>query len=87
MWTTETEWTSEPSELDEDEELTGRTRDCQHMYYGYRVVKTQNGNFRLEKSELVNDILSIKDRYPYIKEKFIEVVRGEPIDYKPVYQK
>ena len=87
MWTTETEWTAEPELLDEDDELTGKARDCHHMYYGYRVYKDENGKLRLQKSPLVDDIFTIRDRYPYIKEKFVEIIHGEERDYQPVYTK
>ena len=49
MWTTETEWTSDPTDID-DGELTGNMRDCHHMYYGYRVTRNINGKLRLERS-------------------------------------
>ena len=86
MWTTETEWTSDPTDID-DGELTGNMRDCHHMYYGYRVTRNKNGKLRLERSPLVDDILTIKNEYPYIKEKFVDVVYSDPIEYQTVYQK
>ena len=86
MWTTETEWTSDPKDID-DGELTGNMRDCHHMYYGYRVTRNKNGKLRLERSPLVDDILTIKNEYPYIKEKFVDVVYSDPIEYQTVYQK
>lgn len=68
----DTDWTSKPT----NEDLTGETRICHHMFYGYKIVK-ENGILHLEKSPLVDDLLEIKDEYPYFKEKYIEKVYFE----------
>lgn len=65
-----TEWTDNPN----GEDLTGNERICHHMYFGYRIFKNSDGTYSLDKSPLVDDLLSIKDEYPYFKEKYVKQV-------------
>lgn len=47
--------------------LTGNVRDVDYKYIGYRIGKTKDGKRALVKSKLVDNLLDIKDRYPYFK--------------------
>ena len=70
---TEYDWTSDP----EDEDLTGETRICHHMFYAYKIVRATDGHLYTKKSPLVDNLLEIRDEYPYITEDFIEKVYYE----------
>lgn len=65
--------------------LTGETRVCHHMYYGYRVYQDENGKYKMEKSELVDDISELPPEYQYISGDFTTVVNSdtkEELDYE-----
>lgn len=51
-----------------DSDNTGKTRLYHHRYYGYRIV-FENGKYKVEKSQAVDDIRSIINDYPYFTEK------------------
>ena len=47
--------------------LTGIVRDVKYQYKAYKVVTNEKGKQGLQESELVDNILAIKDEYPYFK--------------------
>lgn len=74
-------WTSDPNHG----RLTGETRICHYKYYGYKIVVNEKGKYELIKSELVDDINTIINEYPYIKAKYYIVVNydnNQVIDYE-----
>ena len=42
-------------------------RDVNYKYRAYKIVTNKKGKQKLEESELVDDITTIKDEYPYFK--------------------
>jgi hypothetical protein len=60
---TSSDWSTDPDVLD----ATGRARDTNYQYYGYKLVEKENGSFELVRSELVDDIFDIANEYPYFK--------------------
>lgn len=79
--TTHHSWTTDP----EHSRLTGEERLCHYVYNGYKVEKNENGKYQLIPSEDVEDLLTIKDDYPYMKEKFYKTIvigTGEEADYE-----
>lgn len=60
---TECDFTSDPTHSN----LTGNIRDVDYQYKAYKLTTKENGNFSLQESELVDDLLSIKNEYPYFK--------------------
>ena len=58
-------WTTNPY----DPNNTGRTRLYHHKFYGYRII-CENGKFKLEQSELVDDVREVINSYPYFTEDF-----------------
>lgn len=75
-------WTSNPNK----ENLTGEERDCHYVYYGYKIIKNDNGDYELVKSKPVDSITELPEGYDYIKGKFYDVVnlydRNEILDYE-----
>ncbi len=61
--------------------LTGKTRQRHYMYIGYQVVD-ENGKYKVIESEPVDDLLSIKDDYPYFKENGYQIINKEEIYQK-----
>ena len=51
----------------ERSDLTGMVRDVNYKYRAYKIVTNKKGKQKLEESELVDDITTIKDEYPYFK--------------------
>lgn len=47
--------------------LTGVVRDVSYQYKAYKLSKNKNGKDILIESGLVNNLLEIKDEYPYFK--------------------
>ena len=47
--------------------LTGKVRDVNYKYRAYKIVTSKKGKQKIEESELVDDITTIKDEYPYFK--------------------
>ncbi len=74
-------WTTDTSK-----NLTGETRICHYIYYGYKVVENISGSFDLTKSEPVDDLSELPSDYEYIKEKFYKVVnlndKDKELDYE-----
>lgn len=62
---------------DQTRNLTGETRTCHHMYYGYRIYQDDNGKYKMEKSELVDDITELPPEYKYVGKDFTEIVNLE----------
>lgn len=50
----------------------GNARDCYYIYEAYKIENNQ-----LIKSNKVDNILDIKDEYPYIKINYYEIVKGD----------
>lgn len=63
-------WTSDPNHIN----LTGETRVCHHVYSAYQIAKNEKGKYVLISSPEVDDIFTVKDDYPYIKERFVKIV-------------
>lgn len=47
--------------------LTGRARDVDYKYKGYKIGENKRGKTIIIESELVDDLVDIKDEYPYFK--------------------
>lgn len=54
----------------------GYARDCYYLYEAYKITE-KDGEYYLEKSDPVNNILDIKDDYPYIKVNYYKVIKGD----------
>ena len=79
--TTHYSWTADRNHS----RLTGEERNCHYVYTGYKVEKNDKGKYVLIEREPVDDILSIRDEYPYFKEKVAKVVNSashEELDYE-----
>lgn len=70
---TDYSWTTNP----EHSQLTGETRLCHHVYTAYKIVKNEEGNYIAIESPQVDDILSIKDEYPYFKENYTTIIKRD----------
>ena len=67
-------WTTDPNHKN----LTGRTRLCHHIYYGYKVVYNHAGNMCFDKSEPVDNIYDLPEEYDYFfLDKMDEIVKIE----------
>lgn len=65
--------------------LTGETRLCHYEYISYKIEIDENGKYVLIPGSEKQDIISTKDEYPYILEKFYKVVNlsdGCEVDYE-----
>lgn len=74
-------WTTNPDRTG----LTGETRVCHHMYQAYKIEYDEKGKPVLIKSPVVEDLTTIMDEYPYIKENFTVIVNledGQEVDYE-----
>ncbi len=73
-------WTSNP----DHSRLTGETRLCRYVYVAYKVEVDERGKYVLIPSPQVDDLTTVMDEYPYVKEKFYKVVNiyGEEVDYE-----
>lgn len=47
--------------------LTGNIYDIDYQYKAYKIITDEEGNPHLQESEPVDDLLSIKNNYPYFK--------------------
>lgn len=70
-WTTDSEHSG----------LTGEERVCRFVYIGYKIEKDEYGNYILIPSVNVDDLLTIKDEYPYIKEEFYKTIDVSTLEY------
>ena len=73
-------WTTDTSR-----NLTGETRTCHHMYYGYKVTQDANGKYHMEKSELVDDLMELPSEYEYVGKNFTTIINlenKEALDYE-----
>lgn len=52
------------------EGLTGEERNVHHMYYGYKVVKDENGVYQMIRSPYVDSLSDLPEGYDYIGEEF-----------------
>lgn len=50
-----------------DSRVTGNVRDVNYKYVGYRIGKNKEGKTALFKSKEVDDLMVIKDKYPYFR--------------------
>ncbi|MBP5678691.1 MAG: hypothetical protein J6X28_02555 [Bacilli bacterium] len=66
-------WTTDPTHPG----LTGEVRNCHPMHFAYDVEKDENGNRKLVKSPLVENIIDVEEDYPMFTEDFTEIVRTE----------
>ncbi len=73
-------WTDNPNHS----RLTGETRMCHHVYQAYDIAKDDKGKYVLIASDKVDDITTVMDEYPYIKEKYCVIVTldGQEADYE-----
>lgn len=79
--TTHYSWTADPNHP----RLTGEERLCHYVYNGYKIEKDEHGKYVLIPSEDVEDVLTVKDEFPYMKEKFYKVVQlpsNQEVDYE-----
>ena len=66
-------WTTDAN----DSRLTGKKRLCHYLYKGYKIERNDNGKYVLVESDYVDDILSIKDEYPYFKKNYFTIEERE----------
>lgn len=68
---------------------TGKVRNAQVKYYSYKIVTKDNGEKVIEKSGLTDNILDLRDEYPYFNPNgFTNVVYTEfTIDNNSVLSK
>ena len=73
-------WTNDPNHS----RLTGETRTCHYTYVAYKVEKNEKGKYVLIPSEHVDDLTTVMDKYPYIKQNdsTIVTVNGKKADYE-----
>jgi len=74
-------WTTDPNHS----RLTGETRVCHYVYTSYKIEKDEHGKYVLIPGPEKQDIISTKDEYPYILEKYYEVIDlkdGCVLDYE-----
>ncbi len=79
--TTHHSWTADANHSN----LTGEQRVCHYVYTAYKVEKDENGDYVLIPSEEVDDITTVMDEYPYIKEDYYKVINledGVVLDYE-----
>lgn len=66
--------------------LTGDERTCHYVYYGYKIIQNDKGEYELLKSEAVDNIEDLPEGYDYIKEEFYKVVnlynKDEELSYE-----
>lgn len=68
--TTGYSWTSDPNHSN----LTGEERVCHYLYYGYKIIKNEQGEYDLIKSNPVDNINDLPENYKYIQKTFYKVV-------------
>jgi hypothetical protein len=73
VWETEYDWTRDINH----DGLTGYRRYCDYDYYSYNISKDEKGRTVLIGPPETNDIISVKDEYPYIAEDYYELVYGD----------
>ncbi len=66
---TKTDWTTDENHWFK----TGNKRLCHPMYQACKVEKNEKGKYTLIRSEYVDDVLEIKDEYPYIEEGYCKM--------------
>ena len=66
---TEYDWTSNPKHSG----LTGLARTGHHVYVAYKVERNKRGKLTLVESPEVENLIDIKDEYPYITEDHIVI--------------
>ena len=64
-------WTTDTNKF-----LTGETRQCHHVYYGYKVIENEKGDFEVIRSEAVDSISDLPEGYDYVKQDFYAVVNA-----------
>lgn len=74
-------WTKDPNH----EDLTGETRFIHYVYTAYKIQKNDKGKYVLVESDEVDDITTIMEEYPYIKEAYYKEV--EMLPYMEMYYK
>ena len=57
--------------------LTGKTRNCNYLFYGVKVEKNEKGKYVITKSPYTSDVTTIMDKYPYIKKDYVVVYDKE----------
>lgn len=65
--------------------LTGEKRLCRYLYRGYKIEKDENGKYTLIESPDTDNLIEIKDEYPYIKENYYRIVNSnnyQEIDFE-----
>ena len=79
--TTHHSWTTDPNHKG----LTGEQRLCHYVYEAYKIEKDDKGKFVLIPSSEVDDLTTVMDEYPYIKEKYyktVDISSGKDLDYE-----
>jgi len=57
-------WTRDPNE----ENLTGNTRVCHHIFHVYKIIKNENGKYESIKSDDIDDFSNLPEGYDYIED-------------------
>lgn len=61
--------------------LTGRSRNSTYLYQAYKLEEN-NGHYSIKESPYVESLDSIKEEYPYIKDKFYKIITNDNVDRK-----
>lgn len=75
-------WSKDPNHSG----LTGEVRECRYGYYGYKIVKNDNGKYEAVKSGYVDRIEDLPDGYDYIKADFYDIVNAKNKNEKFGYE-
>ena len=68
--TTHYSWTRDPNHS----RLTGETRLCHYEYTSYKIEIDEHGNYVLIPGPETEDIISTREEFPYILEKYYKVI-------------
>lgn len=73
MW--DEDFTTDPNHSD----LTGRIRESDYKYYGYKIITDEKGKPKIVRSELVDNLFDIAGEYPYFSlGDYVQIIHGEP---------
>lgn len=58
---------------DTTKNLTGAQRLCHFVYYGYKIVKNDKGEYRMIESDPVDDLSQLPEGFDYITSDFCDI--------------
>ena len=75
-------WTDNPNH----ENLTGKQANCHYVYYGYKIIKNDDGEYEIIKSKPVDSLSELSQDFEYIKpDSFYDIIdlsNGNILNYK-----